>query len=171
MPSITSAQNFIAGLFVAGALLLTQAPAHASEEFPAALQEAAGMPCTPSCVVCHGKVPGDIGTFQVRKLSQDLIAQPGGLPPAKAAGVPVLKSNFAAYAAKAATDPNVARVVAALKDGIDPETGDSLCGPAYGCGAHVAQKAPPADFSAPLWALGAVIAGGILRRRRRANGS
>ena len=70
---------------------------------------------------------------------------------------------------RAATDPEVARGVAALKDGIDPETGDSLCGPTYGCGAHVAQKAPPTDFSGPLWALGAVIAGGILRRRRKAN--
>jgi MYXO-CTERM domain-containing protein len=169
MLSTNPAQNFFAGLFVAGALLLTQAPAHASEEFPAALQEAAGMPCTPSCVVCHGKVPGDATSFAVRKLSQDVFLVP--FPDPGAAGVPVVKSNFAAYAAKAPTDPNIARVVAALKDGIDPETGDSLCGPAYGCGAHVARKAPPTDFSAPLWALGAVIAGGILRRRRKPSAS
>jgi hypothetical protein len=169
MPSTNPAQKFFAGLFVAGALLLTQAPAHASEEFPAALQEAAGMPCTPSCVVCHGKVPGDAGSFTARQLSRDAFLAPLPLP--GSAGVPVVKSNFAAYAAKAATDANVARVVAALKDGIDPETGDSLCGPAYGCGAHVARKAPPTDFSGPLFALGAVIAGGIMRRRRRANAS
>jgi MYXO-CTERM domain-containing protein len=168
MPSANTAQSFLAGLFVGGALLLTQATAHASEQFPAALQEAAGMPCTPSCVVCHGKVPGDAASFFARQLPKDLAAA-GTLPPPGAAGVPVLKSDFAAYAAKAPTDPNVARVVSALKDGVDPETGDSLCGPTYGCGAHVAKKAPPTDFSAPLWALGAVIAGGILRRRRKTN--
>jgi MYXO-CTERM domain-containing protein len=170
MPSTNPARTIFAGLVAAGALLLVQAPAHASEQFPAALQKAAGMPCTPSCVVCHGKVPGDLQSFTARALSRDLIAA-GMTPLPGGAGVPVVESNFAAYAAKAATDPNVARVVAALKDGIDPETGDSLCGPTYGCGAHVAKKAPPADLSAPLWALGAVVAGGILRRRRKSNAS
>jgi len=136
----------------------------ASEQFPAALAEAAGIACTPSCVVCHGKTPGDIGSFQARKLARDLIAL--GLPPPGAAGVPVVKSDFASYAMKASTDPEVARVVAALKDGVDPETGDSLCGPTYGCGAHVAKKAPPTDFSAPLWALAAVMMGALIRRRR-----
>lgn len=165
MTSTPTAHRFFAGLVAAGALLLVQAPARASEQFPAALEEAAGMPCTPSCVVCHGKVPGDIASFMARKLSTDLIAS-GGLPPPGAAGVPGIKSNYAAYAAKAATDPNVARVVAALKDGIDPQTGDSLCGPTYGCGAHVAKKAPPTDFSAPLWVIGAMFAGGLLRRRK-----
>lgn len=164
MPTSTSSQGLFAGLFVAGALLLVQTPARASEQFPAALQEAASMPCTPSCVVCHGKVPGDLASFRVRELSQNLVAI--ALPPPGAAGVATVKSDFAAYAAKAATDPEVARVVAALKDGIDPETGDSLCGASYGCGAHVAKKAPPTDFSAPLWAMGAVIVGGLLRRRK-----
>jgi hypothetical protein len=64
-------------------------------------------------------------------------------------------------------DPNVATVLMALQNGIDPETGDSLCGPTYGCGAHVAKKLPSSDFTGPLFALGAVIAGGILRRRRK----
>jgi hypothetical protein len=167
MPTSNSAQGFFAGLVMTGALLLVQAPARASEQFPAALQEAAGMPCTPSCVVCHGKVPGDAGSFLARKLPQALVAS-GGLPPPGDAGVPVLKSDFATYAAKAATDPEVARVVAALKEGTDPETGDSLCGPTYGCGAHVAKKAPPADIGAPLWVLGAVVVGGLLRRRKAA---
>lgn len=167
MTTSNSAQGFFAGLFVAGALLLVPASAHASDVFPAALQEAAGMPCTPSCVVCHGKVPGDLPSFRARKLSQN-ITNP--LPAAGTAGVPTLKSNFATYAATATTDPEVARVVAALKDGIDPETGDSLCGPSYGCGAHVAKKAPPTDLAAPLWVLGAVVAGGLLRRRKSSAG-
>jgi len=164
MTTSNSAQGFFAGLFVAGALVLVQAPAQASEVFPAALQEAAGMPCTPSCVVCHGKVPGDLASFRARKLSQNLVAI--ALPAPGAAGVATLKSDFATYAAKATTDAEVARVVAALKDGIDPETGDSLCGATYGCGAHVAKKAPPTDFAAPLWVLCAVVAGGLLRRRK-----
>jgi hypothetical protein len=160
-----SAQGFLAGLFAASALLLP-AVAHASEQFPAALQEAAGMPCTPSCVVCHGKVPGDQGSFGARKLPQDVFIKALTIPPAGAAGVPVVKSAFATYAMKASTDPEVKRVVDALKDGTDPETGDSLCGPTYGCGAHVAKKAPPSDLAAPIWVLGAMVAGALLRRRR-----
>jgi len=124
------------------------------------------MPCTPSCVVCHGKVPGDASSFFARKLPHALAAS-GGLPPPGAAGVATLKSDFATYAAKAATDPEVLRVITALKQGIDPETGDSLCGPTYGCGAHVAKKAPPSDLSSPLWVVGAMAIGGLLRRRRR----
>jgi len=166
MLTSNSVRKLLASIAVLGGMGFVSGTAHASEEFPAALQQAAGMPCTPSCVVCHGKVPGDAGSFTARKLPRDLITTPGSLPPPGAPGVPVLKADFATYAAKATTDPEVARVVAALKEGLDPETGDSLCGPAYGCGAHVVKKAPPSDLSAPLWIVGAVVAGGLLRRRK-----
>jgi hypothetical protein len=149
---------------------LVPTSAAASEVFPAAMQEAAGMPCAPSCVLCHGKTPGDATSFFVRKFPQDVF-QPanGGLPKAGPDGVPTVKSDFATYASKQATDPEIARVVAALKDGIDPQTGDDLCGPVYGCGAStIAKKAPPQDLSAPLWIVGAVAVAGLLRRRKRA---
>ncbi|MES1184446.1 MAG: hypothetical protein ABUL60_11560 [Myxococcales bacterium] len=167
MQASNSFHRFLFAFATVAGLTLVSNGARASEEFPAALQEAAGMPCTPSCVVCHGKVPGDAGSFLARKLPNDLL-QSGSLPPPGAAGVPIVKSDFAAYAMKASTDPEVARVVAALKDGIDPQTGDSLCGPTYGCGAHVASKAPPTDLATPLWIVGAVVAGGLLRRRKLA---
>ena len=73
-----------------------------------------------------------------------------------------LKSSYVTYR----KNPANAAAVTALKNGIDPQTGDSLCGPSYGCGAHVAKKAPPTDLAAPLWVLGAVVAGALLRRRK-----
>lgn len=150
-----------------GASVVVTSPAEASEVFPAALAEAAGIPCTPSCAVCHGKVPGDITSYTARKLSRDLFLPPvGALPPPKEAGVPLVKSQYAAYAAKASMDPEIARVVAALKAGTDPETGVSLCGPVYGCTVAPAKKESKSDASALLWVAGAMVVSGLLRRRK-----
>ncbi len=154
-----SLRRLLAGIGVLGGMALVSERAQASEEFPAALQEAAGLPCTPSCTVCHGKTPGDAGSFQVRKLARDIVAK--GLPlPHR---TDQLKASYALYAA----DVNNKTANDLLKSGVDPQTGDSFCGPTYGCGAHVAKKAPPSDLSAPLWVVGAVVAGGLLRRRRK----
>lgn len=151
-------------LFGASALLalgLCPGQALASQEFPAAIEEAAGMPCTPSCTLCHGVNPGTASTFQNKLLGKALFLPAGGTPVA-ANDAAALKASYATYA----KDPANAANVTNLQNGIDPETGDDLCaGPTYGCGAHVAKKAPPTDFSAPLWVIGAVVAGALLRRR------
>ncbi len=67
-------------------------------------------------------------------------------------------------------DPANAAHLMALQQGLDPDNGVSLCGPTYGCGAHVAKKAPPSDLSAPLWVVGAMLVGGLLRRRKSSAG-
>jgi MYXO-CTERM domain-containing protein len=109
--------------------------------------------------VCHGKEVGDIGSYRNRALSRDIVVKYGTPPKGD---VRAMKALYTLYA----MDPANGAVVAALKAGVDPEDGSSLCGATYGCGAHVAKKAPPTDFSAPLWVIGAVVAGGLLRRRR-----
>lgn len=151
--------RFLLGASAVLALGLCPGRAHASENFPEAIEEAAGMPCTPSCTLCHGVTPGTIDTFQNRKLGATLFTINGVVPPRDAAK---LKAAYQVYSMDQANAANVTN----LKNGIDPETGDDLCaGPTYGCGAHVAKKAPPTDFSAPLWVIGAVVAGALLRRR------
>ena len=152
----------ISGLAALAAIALTPTLALGSEPFPAAIQQAAGMPCTPSCTLCHGVDPGTATTFQNKSLGKALFVYNG-----KVVGpgdTEALKANFAAYA----LDPANAANVTALKNGIDPETGADLCSgnPTYGCGAHVASKAPPRDLSAVLFAIGAVVAGALLRRRK-----
>lgn len=144
---------------VLGLAALWSAPARASEEFPGAIQEAANMPCVPQCALCHGVNPGTADTYMNKDLGQALFFANGGILPHDAAK---LKASYVTYSMNAMNAANVT----ALKNGVDPETGDSLCGPSYGCGAHVAKKAPPSDLAAPLWVLGAVVAGALLRRRK-----
>lgn len=157
MPSKTF-PSLVVGLF-AGLAVLSPNAARASQEFPAALQEAAGIPCVPTCTVCHGVTPGDAGSFQNRQLPKDII-KAGGLPePHK---TDQLKAAFAKYA----MDPAHAAALASLKAGIDPQTGDSLCGPTYGCGASIApQPAQGSTGTSPIWFAGlAMLIGAVARR-------
>lgn len=153
--------RLLASITALGAIALGSTPALASESFPAAIQEAAGMPCTPSCTLCHGVDPGTATTFQNKQLGKALFLQNGmAVPPGDNAA---LKANYAFFAMQ---DANKA-VVEDLKNGIDPETKAELCSNnvTYGCGAHIASKAPPRDWSPVLWIAGAVVAGAWLRRR------
>jgi hypothetical protein len=52
------------GIFaLLGVAALWSTPAHASEVFPGALQEAADMQCVPVCLMCHTTNPGTVGTW------------------------------------------------------------------------------------------------------------
>jgi hypothetical protein len=159
-----TSRSWLVRIAVAGALLLVPQGARASEQFPTAIQEAAQMPCTPSCTLCHGVDPGTASTYMNKKLGKTLffynnkVVAPGDSA--------ALKANYEAY--KASTDG--AAVDADLKLGIDPETKVDLCSSAnnvtYGCGAHVATKAPPSDASALFWIAGAMVIGALVRRTR-----
>lgn len=152
---------------VAGAALLATRPSFASEEFPAALAAAAGMSCTPSCVVCHGEDPGTAATFTRRKLGATLVTYNGNfVAPHDTAA---LTANYNAYKAT----PDGAAVDALLKEGIDPETKAELCrgGPTYGCGAHVVSKPPVSgDLSVLAFVAGAMALGAVARRARSRRG-
>jgi len=143
---------------VLGLAALWSAPARASEVFPGALQEAADMQCVPVCLMCHTTNPGTATSFG-KPLAGALIGR--GL---KKGDVNSLKVAYKAYAA----DPANAAAVADIKAGREPSEHLDVCGPTYGCGAHVAKEAAaPRDFTGPLWIVGAVVAGGLLRRRRK----
>src|SRR5689334_5656112 len=113
MHSASKLRCFSAGVVASSVVALASGRASASEEFPAALQEAAGIPCVPSCTVCHGKTPGDLGSFTARPLPRALIGQ--GFAPA-AHDTNFIKQAYAKYASTAATDPMAAATVAALKE-------------------------------------------------------
>jgi len=86
----------------------------------------------------------------------------GATTPGNTAG---LDTAFDAYKA----DPTKMAGVTALQSGIDPDNGNNLCSDRiiYGCALHAAPKAPSRDYTAPLLALGAIVLGGIVRRRKR----
>jgi len=159
-------RNLVLGVVSFGACSLWPELAAAEEAFPAIIAKDANMPCTPTCTLCHSSNPGRAETWPGKKLGFAL-----GTKGAVKGDPNSITTAFNNYKATGAADPNVATVLMALQNGIDPETGESLCGPSYGCGAHVAKKLPPSDVSAPLWVIGAVIAGGILRRRRTTRSS
>ena len=141
-----------------GLVLLTAGSALARPEVPGQLQAAANMQCVPLCTMCHSGNPGT-------KPNWDPANKPLGL--ALSAPITTQSDIKPAYDGWAMMNPVDA---AKVQKGIEPKSGADVCGPTYGCAVHVAKEAAaPHDFAGPLWALGAVIAGGILRRRRKPN--
>jgi hypothetical protein len=152
----------VLGLLALGTVSLLPALARASEVFPGAIQQYANMPCVPSCLLCHTTNPGNIQSWPGKPFGA-FIGTHGALPGNTAS----LKAAFDAFKA----DSTHAAMLKALEAGEDPDNGGALCGPTYGCGAHVAKKALPTNSSAPSWIVGAVVAGALLRRRRKPNAS
>ena len=134
--------------------VLDASPARAEPEFPGAIFDAADMKCVPTCTLCHTTNPGTATTWQAKMLGPTLVG--AGL---KAGEPDSMNAAFKAYAAIHATE------VAKIKQGIDPQTGANVCGPTYGCGAHIARQTPNDNLS-PLFIVGAMVVGGLLRRRR-----
>jgi hypothetical protein len=136
--------------------VLVTGSALARPEVPGEIQAAANMQCVPLCTLCHLTNPGQKGNWTSKPLGLAL-----SMP------IQYQKDIKPAYDAWAQMYPEDAKKV---QKGIEPSTGADICGPTYGCAVAVDKEAvAPHDFAGPLWALGAVVAGGLLRRRRRPN--
>lgn len=173
---VKSLRSFSSASVLAPLLLICAAssPAAASEEFPAALQEAAGMECTPSCTVCHEVDPGVSGTAnkafaEAMSLAGLVRTQPDTVAPAYGALPADLDSDGDGFLDKeeltptsgdASSDPNNADSI--------PGEGPSICTAEilYGCGAQVA-SGKAQDSSAP-WALLALALSAVAWRLGRA---
>lgn len=145
-------------LFSFGVLALG-ATAHAEEPFPAEISEAAGMPCVPSCLLCHTTNPGQAGTWVGKQFGAYM-----GTHGAKKGDAASIKTAYAAFAA----DPANMSKVMDLQKGLDPDNNTiNLCtGPTYGCGAHIAKTTPQDSTTMPYWIAGALVLGSLLRRRK-----
>jgi MYXO-CTERM domain-containing protein len=153
MHSPKSFRRLLSGLSLVGLVLLTAGSALARPEIPGQIQAVADMQCVPLCTLCHATNPGEATNF-TKELAAPLVG------PIKA------QTDITdAYKAWAAANPTKA---AGLKLGKEPGTGEDICGPTYGCAVHVAKEAAaPRDFTGPLWAVGAMVTAGLLRRRRK----
>jgi hypothetical protein len=158
-------RGLMIGLLCTGAMAVGASPARASEVFPGAILEAADMPCVPTCLLCHTSNPGTASTWQTKALPLKMV-----MSGARKRDADSLKRAFAAYAATASTDPSVGPVLAALQKGEDPESpGTSVCGAIYGCGGARVAKTPPTDRTAIGFAVAAIAAAALLRRRKPAH--
>jgi hypothetical protein len=120
------------------AMLTVSAFAGASATFPAEVQSALNMPCTPPCTICHKDNLGGIGTV-TKPFGSNMIdvghvkrADPSSVKPAL----------DALDAAKTDSDGDGVSDIDELRAGDDPNTkgANNLCSdvPMYGCGARVA---------------------------------
>lgn len=146
--------------------VLVAAPAQASPVFPSVVQKEYDMPCPPSCTLCHATDPGQAGNFIKPFAIMAVVPAAGG---GLAGDESKLKAALAKIKADGTdTDKDGTADAAELAEGNDPnKPGDSrLCGPSYGCGAHIA-KAPAKNGGA--WVLAACAAALVtfgFRRRR-----
>jgi hypothetical protein len=141
------------------------ASAEASQAFPSTVMAEYDMPCAPTCTLCHTTNPGQAGTaFMGQPFGRAVFAN-GALP----TNVDSLKKALAAIKTnKVDSDGDKTPDFEELAQGDDPgKAGEArLCGPNYGCGAHIA-KAPAKNGGA--WVLAACAAALVtfgFRRRR-----
>src|SRR5882724_4666686 len=87
-------RSLVFGVAVVGCVGLAPRRALASEVFPGAIQEAAGMSCVPICTLCHTTNPGNASSWTTKKLPLQLVAH--GVRPGDADS---LKNAWAAYLA------------------------------------------------------------------------
>ena len=167
-----------AALAFAGAAFLFSASASAKAEFPGVVQETLGMDCAPPCTICHTSPNGGSET-----ISQPFYLNLAALDvPIDEESIPDLLDTLSKLDCKRPedhscdagmpckpcdVDGNNVSDIDDLTAGNDPNTGQPLACPKYGCGAHIAPERPfrNLDGTAALLVLGAL--GAIARRVRR----
>ncbi len=139
---------------VFAAVAAVTVPAAAKPEFPAELAKGANMACVPQCTVCHTVNPGVAGTGLLKPFPQAMSMY----------GLLSDGAEKAFQAMKADNKPEYQSMIQAIEDDKDPNYPRQLaCGPAYGCGAHVAKK-PPRNYWGGGWVLGVLSAYALVRR-------
>lgn len=133
--------------------------ARAEPEFPGAILEAADMRCVPTCLLCHTTNPGNASSWATKPFG--VLMFQNGIKKGDPSSVKTAWSKVAADTAKA-------ELVANVRAGRDPDPPHAdICGPTYGCGAHLAKPAPQAGSAVPYWVAGALLLGSLLRRRKQ----
>jgi hypothetical protein len=182
---MAAVRPIISTMLAAAAMLCSLAwsgSSHASDTFPAKMQETLDMPCAPQCTVCHLTNEGGFGTIKGDSFGE--VAYGLGLRATDDGCIPTLLAALERGATGDAcggslqepdgsgagiidTDADGAPDVAELRAGEDPNVvgGEGLCVVRYGCGARIA----PQHGGAGLGAAGAalVLLGLVLARARK----
>jgi hypothetical protein len=142
--------------------------AQAEPDFPAGIQNAAGIPCAPPCTLCHTETPGSALTA-TRAFARSLLATGklvGGQPQSLRDAVQVLRDKHVDSDGDGVPDTDE---LAAGSDPSDAGRSAGICGPVYGCGARLARAPAPAFGGAGLLAvaLGVLLLARVRRARVR----
>ncbi|HVY31675.1 MAG TPA: hypothetical protein VHB79_34305 [Polyangiaceae bacterium] len=157
---ISKTIRLFACISLASAAVLGASSAFGRPEMPGKLQEVAGMTCVPLCTMCHTSNPGQADNWTMKALGQQLY-----LP------IKNQQDIKPAYDAWKAANTNLASGVV---NGYEPTSvmnghPENVCGPIYGCTVPAVKHVTSShDYVGVLWMGGAMIVGGLLRRRKRA---
>jgi hypothetical protein len=151
---------------ITGFMLAMSFALHASAEqpFPGAIQEAASIPCTPTCLLCHTDIPG---TRDNLKQPFGLTVLRNGIQPGHPESMQTVIANLRDR--KVDTDSDGKLDVDELAVGSNPNLTDpkaELCGPEYGCGAHLAPAPPPERAPIMCWLVGTLAIAALVVARR-----
>jgi hypothetical protein len=161
-------RSFVALAF-AGVAFLSSGSTSASPEFPGVVQETLKMDCAPPCTICHTSPNGEAVTA-VQPFVETLRTADAAFMNSEEALANALEIAKTAPCEgtnqPCDSDGNGTSDIDDLTAGNDPNTGQPLACPKYGCGAHIAPERPlrNMDGTIALLALGAL---GIVARRVR----
>jgi hypothetical protein len=151
--------------------VLVAPTAQAEQTFPSVVQTAFDMPCAPRCTLCHATDPGQGSNYTAKEFTLSVLnayaaKYPGKLPTnddEMKVALTLLKDG------KVDTDGDQVLDDVELSQGNDPNKPgeERLCGPNYGCGAHIAKA--PAKNGGACWVLAACAAVTFGFRRRRSS--
>lgn len=149
--------HYLSSVLLAAGVAALARPAQATPNFPGVIQSALGLSSPPPCTICHLTSVGGPGTA-VQPFA--LYLKSRGLVPYDEASLRAALQ--AAAAERHDSNGNGIDDIDELTRGTDPNAG-ATAGPAYGCGARIAQG-PPARSSVWAFAL-ALVASACARKR------
>ncbi len=150
---------------VLGGVASVSAPAQASPVFPGEVRKHLNLSCVPQCTLCHSVNPGVLGTAAGPKGTKFGTAFWGTgkvkLGDASSVGPALdqlgtdMTDSDGKDANGSAGGPDILQIQA---NSNPSQNGESICGPTYGCGAHVAPQSPFNNWGTLL---AAVFVGGV----------
>jgi hypothetical protein len=161
-------RNQMRGAIRALLLVMTLAlHASARKTYPGGIQDAGNIPCTPTCLLCHTEIPGTLANL---RQPFGLTVLGNGIQPGDPSSLHTVVANLREKKVDTDGDGRIdVDELAAGTNPSDPDPNVEICGPTYGCGAHLApsprpERAPILCWLAGILGLAALVGARRLRR-------
>jgi hypothetical protein len=145
-------------------LAMSVAPHSSAEKtFPGAIQEAANIPCFPTCLLCHTGIPGTIANLE-QPFGKTVFKH--GARPGNPDSMNTVIANLRREMVDTDGDGKIDVDELAAGSNPNPEPSVEFCGPTYGCGAHLAPPPPPERAPVSWWLVGILGLAALIGARR-----